>query len=85
MTCPTPRTRPTSPHPCLQRLGKWGYLSLGLAAAPPCVLLPPLLAPRAERSKPLAQQYWVKANLWIAIFSFIGKEQGGKGTGMGGS
>lgn len=36
------------------------------------MLLPPLLQPAAERGKPLAQRFWVKANLWIAIFSFIG-------------
>ena len=47
-------------------------MSLGLIAALPCVLLPPLLQPAAERDKPLAQRYWVKANVWIAVFSFIG-------------
>lgn len=56
----------------LQHLGKWGYLSLGLIAAPPCVLLPMLLQPAAERQKPWSQRYWVKANAWIAVFSFIG-------------
>jgi cycloeucalenol cycloisomerase len=56
----------------LQRLGEWGYLSLGFIAALPCVLLPPLLQPAAEREKPLWQRYWVKANVWIAVFSFIG-------------
>eukprot|EP00887_Chlorella_sp_A99_P005552 scaffold1.g5552.t1 len=60
------------PFRLYERLGKWGYMSLGVAAATPCVVLPPLLAPRAERGKPWAQRYWVKANLWIAIFSFIG-------------
>lgn len=48
-------------------------MSLGVAAATPCVVLPPVLAPRQlERGVPLLQRYWVKANLWIAIFSFIG-------------
>lgn len=36
------------------------------------MLLPLALQPPAERGKPLAQRYWVKANLWIATFSFIG-------------
>ena len=45
---------------------------VGLCTALPCVLLPPLLEGHAGRSKPLAQRYWVKANVWIAIFSFIG-------------
>ena len=60
------------PFRIYDRLGTWGYLSLGVAAALPCALLPPLLQPAAEAAKPLAQRYWVKANLWIAIFSFIG-------------
>lgn len=60
------------PFKIYERLDKWGYLSLGLAAALPCMLLPLWLQPRSEREKPLSQRYWVKANLWIAIFSFIG-------------
>ncbi len=47
---------------CVQHLGKWGYLSLGLIAAPPCVLLPMVLQPAAEREKPWAQRYWVKVS-----------------------
>ncbi|PSC68708.1 Cycloeucalenol cycloisomerase [Micractinium conductrix] len=60
------------PFKIYERLDKWGYLSLGLVAAVPCVLLPPLLQPASERAKPWHQRYWVRANLWIAIFSFIG-------------
>lgn len=66
------RPLPDLPPPAAQRLGTWGYGSLGLIAALPCVLLPPLLQPASERGKPLAQRFWVKANLWVAIFSFIG-------------
>lgn len=47
-------------------------MAICLAAALPCVILPPLLTGSLEKGKPLAQQYWVKANVWIAIFSFIG-------------
>ena len=47
-------------------------MGLGLMAALPCMLLPPLLQPAAEREKPLVQRYWFKANAWIAMFSFIG-------------
>lgn len=60
------------PFKIYERLGTWGYGSLGLIAALPCVLLPPLLQPASEQGKPLAQRFWVKANLWVAIFSFIG-------------
>ena len=59
--------------PCwLQHAGKAGYLSIGLGASLPCVFLPWLLEHKADRSKPWSQKYWVKANIWIAIFSFIG-------------
>ena len=75
---PPCRHRPAPPtHPRLlllytQRLGEWGYMCIGLAAALPCVVLPPLLECRADRGKPLSQRYWVKANVWIAVFSFVG-------------
>ena len=47
-------------------------MAVGLAAALPCVVLPALLHGSHEKGKPWHQQYWVKANVWIAIFSFIG-------------
>jgi hypothetical protein len=46
-------------------------MAIGLAAAAPCVALPWWLG-GPERGRPLAQRYWVKANLWIAILSFVG-------------
>jgi cycloeucalenol cycloisomerase len=45
---------------------------IGLSAALPCVVLPALLQPKSERIKVWHQRHWVKANVWIAIFSFIG-------------
>ncbi len=45
---------------------------MGLAAALPCVLLPLWLQPALEAKKPLLHRHWVKANIWIAVFSFIG-------------
>ena len=61
------------PVPCwLQHAGKAGYLAIGLGAAIPCIILPWMLEHKADRSKPWFQKYWVKANIWIAIFSFIG-------------
>lgn len=47
-------------------------MAIGLGASLPCVILPWLLEHKADRSKPWFQKYWVKANVWIAIFSFIG-------------
>ena len=46
-------------------------MAIGLAAAAPCVVLPWCLG-GPERGRPLGQRYWVKANLWIAILSFVG-------------
>jgi len=47
------------------------YLCVGLASP---LLLQPLVAPSVTRDegKPFWDRYCVKANLWIAIFSFIG-------------
>ena len=56
----------------LQHAGKSGYMAIGLGASLPCVILPWLLEHRADRNKPWQHKYWVKANVWIAIFSFIG-------------
>ena len=47
-------------------------MAIGLTTALPCVVLPWLLEPKADRAKPLEKRYWVKANIWIAILSFIG-------------
>jgi hypothetical protein len=49
-----------------------GYMTVGLAIALPCVLVPPFLEAKADKDRPISQKYWVKANVWIAIFSFIG-------------
>ena len=57
---------------CTQRCDEAAYLAIGLTTAAPCVLLPWLLEPRADAAKPLEKRHWVKANLWIAIMSFIG-------------
>eukprot|EP00884_Botryococcus_braunii_P004628 jgi/Botrbrau1/14166/Bobra.182_3s0104.3 len=60
------------PFQLYEGLGEWGYMAVGLCAGLPCFVLPLLLDPKADRQKPFLQKYWVKANLWIAIFSFIG-------------
>lgn len=56
----------------MQKCDSMGYLVIGLCTATPCVALPCLLQTKADRSKPWHKRYWVKANIWIAIFSFIG-------------
>lgn len=55
-----------------QQLDELGYMVVGLLVGLPCVLLPLLLQPRAEAAKPWHQRYWVEANIWIAVFSFVG-------------
>jgi cycloeucalenol cycloisomerase len=53
-------------------LDEWGYLALGVFAAAPCFLLPIYFQDKSDAKKPITQRYWVKANIWIAIFSFVG-------------
>lgn len=60
------------PFKLYERLDEWGYLAVGLLAALPCVIVPYFYEGTADAAKPWSQKYWVKANLWIAIFSFIG-------------
>ena len=60
------------PFKLYDHLGAWGYMGIGLLAALPCAILPIFYESKADAAKPWAQKYWVKANIWIAIFSFIG-------------
>eukprot|EP01133_Synstelium_polycarpum_P017460 gene17460-20834_t len=48
------------------------FFILGLVVSVPCVLYPLLFPCAADRDKPLAERYWVKANLWILLFGFVG-------------
>ena len=48
------------------------YMVVCTAMAAPCVLLPLWLQPAAEAGVPFWSRYWVKANIWIAIISFVG-------------
>ena len=61
------------PFKLYEGLSPWGYLAIGPLAALPCVLLPLLLRSRdPDGAKPISQRYWFKANVWIAILSFVG-------------
>ncbi|CAK9083956.1 Cycloeucalenol cycloisomerase (Cycloeucalenol--obtusifoliol isomerase) (Cyclopropyl sterol isomerase) [Durusdinium trenchii] len=60
-----------------ESMDKWAYLGVcGGLAAP--LLLQPLLLPALtkEASVPLAQRFCTKANLWIAVYSFLGNYWG---------
>lgn len=61
------------PFKLYESLDEWGYLCVGLCSALPYVLYPALIEQSsADAVRPWNQKYWVKANVWIAIFSFIG-------------
>ena len=50
-----------------------GYLVIGLIVSVPYVLGPIVLGPSpADKALHWSQRYWVKANIWIAIFSYVG-------------
>lgn len=55
-----------------EHLDEWGYLLVGLAAALPCAVVPLLVPGAADRGRPLAERFWVKANVWMLIFGFVG-------------
>ena len=60
------------PFSLYENLGEWGYLCIGLGAALPCVVVPYLFECPQDARKPFWDKYWVKAQLWIAVFSFVG-------------
>lgn len=62
----------TSPLSKKQRCDKWGYMAIGAATAVPAVALPALFPGRADATTPWRERYWVKATIWVAIFSHIG-------------
>ncbi|XP_061371816.1 cycloeucalenol cycloisomerase isoform X2 [Gastrolobium bilobum] len=48
------------------------YLLLGLVSAVPSFCIPMLLVGKADKIIPWKDRYWVKASLWIIIFSYVG-------------
>ncbi|CAK9193579.1 unnamed protein product [Sphagnum jensenii] len=55
-----------------ERFGEMEYLILGLATVAPCIIFPLLFGGTEDAKQPWYQRYWFKANLWIAIFGFVG-------------
>ena len=49
-----------------------GFFLIGFVMAVPTILYPLLFPGKADRALPLSQRYVVKANIWIAIFSYVG-------------
>ena len=52
------------------RVGEWGFLAIGVAAALPLVGVPALIRDERPLGRRWYQTYWFKANLYIAIFNF---------------
>uniref|UniRef100_A0A8R7Q1H0 Uncharacterized protein n=1 Tax=Triticum urartu TaxID=4572 RepID=A0A8R7Q1H0_TRIUA len=48
------------------------YLVLGLVSTVPAFLIPLFLVGKADSIRSLKDRYWVKANVWIIIFSYVG-------------
>lgn len=55
-----------------ESFGRWGYLAYCGACAAPAVLVPLMFPCGADAKRKLGDRYIIKANLWIAVFSFIG-------------
>lgn len=55
-----------------ERWDAWGYMVFGGSVAAPFVLVPAGMPAMADKGTPWFNRYTTKANLWIAIFSFIG-------------
>ncbi|RLN28119.1 cycloeucalenol cycloisomerase [Panicum miliaceum] len=48
------------------------YLIVGLVSTVPAFLIPLFLVGKTDSVKSLKDRYWVKANTWIIIFSYVG-------------
>ncbi|CAK9327221.1 unnamed protein product [Citrullus colocynthis] len=60
------------PFKLYERFTELEYLLLGLLAALPSFLIPVVWPGEADRGLPWKDRYWVKASLWIVIFSYVG-------------
>ncbi|XP_020524919.1 cycloeucalenol cycloisomerase isoform X1 [Amborella trichopoda] len=60
------------PYKLYESFTELEYLLVGLVAALPSFLIPLFLIGKDDRSKCWSDRYWVKASVWIAIFSYVG-------------
>ncbi|KAL9644110.1 hypothetical protein ABK040_005576 [Willaertia magna] len=51
---------------------KLGWTLYGLPLALPCFLYPLLFPGEYDKTIPITQRYWFKANIWIGIYNFVG-------------
>jgi len=55
-----------------QRIGDPGFLLIGVSVCAPLFIVPAIFSREAREGVPWTESYWFKANLYIAIFNFIG-------------
>ncbi|XP_002992397.2 cycloeucalenol cycloisomerase [Selaginella moellendorffii] len=48
------------------------YFLLGLVVALPCFVVPVFLVGKEDKKLRWYDRYWIKANLWVAIFGYVG-------------
>ncbi|XP_021905467.1 cycloeucalenol cycloisomerase [Carica papaya] len=60
------------PYKLYERFTELEYLLLGLVSAVPSFLIPMLIVGKADHKLPWKDRYWVKASVWIIIFSYVG-------------
>ncbi|CAO2818062.1 unnamed protein product [Amaranthus hypochondriacus] len=48
------------------------YLLLAMISAVPSFVIPLLFVGKADKGTPLKDRYWVKASIWIVLFSYVG-------------
>ncbi|XP_010912832.3 cycloeucalenol cycloisomerase isoform X1 [Elaeis guineensis] len=60
------------PFKLYERFTELEYLLNALVSVVPAFLIPLFVVGEADRGKCCKDRYWVKANLWIIIFSYVG-------------
>ncbi|XP_056843730.1 cycloeucalenol cycloisomerase-like isoform X1 [Raphanus sativus] len=60
------------PYKLYETFTELEYLLVALVSAVPAFLIPMLVIGKADRGLCWKDRYWVKANLWIIIFSYVG-------------
>lgn len=55
-----------------KRCGRDEYLAISIAGCVPGLVWPVMFPGAADAGQPYARRFWVKAGVWIAVFSFYG-------------
>ncbi|XP_031494615.1 cycloeucalenol cycloisomerase isoform X1 [Nymphaea colorata] len=60
------------PYRLYESFSELEYLLLSLVSAVPSFMIPTILVGKEDGGKHWKDRYWVKASLWISIFSYVG-------------